>query len=121
MGMIDLSGGIPGVAALDYNMAKEMSDILHEAYPRHLWAVTCEGDKGIATVRNMALSGEWGFVLKLSEIYTASDWKKKIVRAGGELLERFCLARCEGNQDAIAGLKNDFSGQSFRVIPNSLT
>lgn len=113
MGMIDLAGGAPGVAALDYNTAKEMSDILHEAYPRHLWAVTCEGDKGIATVRNMALSGEWGFVLKLNEIYTASDWKKKIVRAGGELLERFCLDRCEGNQDAIAGLKNDFSGRTI--------
>lgn len=111
--MIDLSGGIPGVAALDYNMAKEMSDVLFEAYPNHLWAVTCEGDKGIATIRNLALSGEWGFILKLNECYTASDWKKKIVRAGGELLERFNLYRGTGNQDAISSLKNDFSGRTI--------
>lgn len=113
MGLIDLSGGVPGVAMLDFNTAKDMAEALHAAYPGHLWAVTCEGEKGIATVRNLALSGEWGFVLHLKEIYSASAWKKDIVMAGGELLERFNLSRGLANQEAIASIQNDFSGRSI--------
>ena len=110
MGMIDLTG-TPGVAALDFNMAKDMAEALHEAYPGYLWAVTCEGEKGIATVRNMNLSGNWGFVLKLKEISTSSDWKKRIQMAGGELLERYRLRRGLADQAAIAELQCDFAGR----------
>lgn len=113
MGMVDLAGGVPGLALLDYNMAKEMSEILHGAYPGHLWAVTCEGDKGIATVRNLSLSGEWGFVLHLKAMSTASDWKRMVIMAGGELLERFNLRRGLANSEAIMEVQNDFSGRSI--------
>ena len=108
--MIDLSGDSPQVAALDFNMARDMAEALHAAYPGHLWAVTCDGEKGIATVRNMYLSGNWGFVLKLKEISTASDWKKKVVMAGGELLERYRLNRGSADQSAIAELQSDKFG-----------
>ena len=90
-----------------------MAEALHAAYPGHLWGVTCEGEKGIATVRNLALAGNWGFVLKLADIYSASDWKKVVVRAGGELLERFRLRRGAADQDAIAGLSHDFAGRTL--------
>ena len=113
MSIIDLSGGQPEVAALDFNMAKDMAEALHRAYPGHLWAVTCEGEKGIATIRNLALSGEWGCVLKLNTISSASEWEKKVVMAGGELLERFKLSRGAVNRDQIAGVQNDFSGRSI--------
>lgn len=112
MGMIDLTG-TPDIAALDLNMAKEMADILHAAYPGHLWAVTCEGEKGIATVRNLALAGNWGFLLKLGSLYTASDFKKQIVMAGGELLERFKLRRGCADSAAIASLATDFRGHTI--------
>lgn len=107
--MIDLTG-TPDIAALDMNMSRDMAETLHAAYPGHLWAVTCEGDKGIATVRNLALAGNWGFVLKLKEISTASDWKKKVIQAGGELLERFRLRRGAADSAAIADLNHDFKG-----------
>lgn len=112
MSMIDLTG-TPDVAALDVNMARDMAETLHAAYPGHLWAVTCEGDKGIATVRNLALAGNWGFVLKLKEISTASDWKRKVIQAGGELLERFRLRRGEADSAAIASLNHDFKGMTI--------
>ena len=112
-GLIDLSGGVPGVAVLDFNTAKDMAEALHTAYPGHMWAVTCEGEKGVATVRNLALSGEWGFVLHLKDIYSASAWKQKIIMAGGELLERFKLRRGLADQEAIASIQNDFSGRSI--------
>lgn len=113
MGMVDLSAGEGGaqVTVLDYNMAKEMADTLHGAYPGHLWAVTCEGEKGIATVRNLALVGDWGFVLKLKDIFTASDWKKKVLAAGGEILERFKLSRGVANHDVINGLELNATGR----------
>ena len=113
MGMVDLSGGEGGsqVAVLDFNMARDMAEALHAAYPGHLWAVTCEGEKGIATVRNMALVGDWGFVLNLHEMSSASDWKRRVVMAGGEVLERFKLSRGAASQDAIADLKMDFTGR----------
>ena len=104
MGLIDLSGDSPKVAALDFNTAKDMAEALHEAYPDHAWAVTCEGRTGLATVRNMSLAGNWGFVLHLKTLSSASDWKKKVIMAGGELLERFRLRRGAANQDALAAL-----------------
>lgn len=109
-GMVDLTGA-PEVAALDLNMAKEMAETLHAAYPGHLWAVTCEGDKGIATVRNLYLSGNWGFVLKLADLSTSSDWRRKVILAGGELLERYKLRRGAANQSELADLKMDFAGR----------
>lgn len=112
MGMIDLTG-TPDVAALDFNLAKEIAEVLHGAYPGHLWAVTSEGEKGIATVRNLALAGNWGFVLKLGTLYTASDFKKQVVMAGGELLERFKLRRGSADSAAIADLAMDFRGQTI--------
>lgn len=110
MGLIDLTS-TPDVAALDFNTAKEMSETLTAAYPGHAWAVTCEGEKGIATVYNLALSGNWGFVLKLSNLYSSSEWKKQIIMAGGELLERFRLRRGVVDHEAIAALDMDPLGR----------
>lgn len=110
MGMIDMTG-TPDVAALDFNLSRDMAEALHTAYPGHLWAVTCEGDRGIATVRNLMLSGNWGFVMKLSDLTTASDWKKRVLQAGGELLERYRLRRGVADQDAIAAMPTNFAGQ----------
>lgn len=111
MGMIDISGDSPEVAALDFNMARDMAEALHEAYPGHAWAVTCEGEKGLASVRNLALAGNWGFVLHLKTLSSASDWKKKVVMAGGELLERFRLRRGMADSAAIADLPTNRLGR----------
>lgn len=108
-----LTTDAPQLTANDMIFAREMAETLHAQYPNHLWAVTCEGEKGIATVRNLALSGEWGFVLHLKEIYSASAWKQKLIMAGGELLERFRLRRGLADQEAIASIQNDFSGRSI--------
>jgi len=113
MGLVELGGGNAQVEVLDYNAAKEMAEVLHAAYPGHLWAVTCEGNNGIATIRNLALSGELGFVLKLKDIYSASAWKKTILAAAGEILERFYLRRGAANEDQITSVPIDFTGRSI--------
>lgn len=101
----------PDVNANDYVMAMEMANTLHQHYPGHLWAVTCEGDRGIATVRNLGLDGNWGFILKLSDLSTASDWKKRVQMAGGEVLERFRLSRRGFRADEYSSLKVNFAGK----------
>lgn len=113
MGMVELDAGNAQIEALDFNTAKNMAETLHKAYPGHLWAVTCEGAKGIATIRNLSLSGEWGFILHLKDVYSASSWDKTLIAAGGEILERFRLARGVANQEQIAMVPNDFSGRSI--------
>ena len=78
----------PELAANDLVMAKQMAETLHSHYPGHAWAVTCDGATGIATVRNLALSGNWGFTLKLTTTYSASEFRRRIVMAGGGALLR---------------------------------
>lgn len=95
--MIELTGN-PNVETLDYLTARQMAETLHKHYPGHLWAVTCEGLKGIATVRNLRLSGNWGFIIKLRDL-NADPGMKEVIRAGGELLERYRVARGRFNPE----------------------
>lgn len=98
----------PQVAASDMVLAKNMAELLHKHYPGHLWAVTCEN--GLATVRNMYLSGQWGFVIKVGQQYSISAFDKAIVRAGGELLERYRLQRGAFRDDQYSDIKTDIAG-----------
>lgn len=100
----------PEIAVLDFALAKRLAESLHKAYPGHLWAVTCEGDKGIATVRNLALSGRWGFTFLMSEIQD-DPTDKKVIMAGGELLERYRVRRAKADRDELDGLPTDNLGR----------
>jgi hypothetical protein len=102
----------PTGTANDILMAKEMAEALHSHYPGHLWAVTCDGETGMADVRNLLLSGNWGFRLRLPATYSASEFRRRVVMAGGELLERYRIKRGRLNPDDINNLRADFAGQA---------
>lgn len=108
--MHNLDASAIGINANDLVMSKGMADALHRHYPGHLWAVTCEGEKGIATVRDLMLSGTYGVILKLPAIYSASAFEKEVMRAGGEILERYRLKRGAVDHAQYANLPTDFSG-----------
>jgi hypothetical protein len=95
----------------DYIMARDMAETLHKHYPGHLWAVTCEGRTGIATIRDLYLSGQWGYVLKLPAIYSAAAMARDVMRAGGEVLERFRMARGRFNENQYQELPTNFAGR----------
>lgn len=95
----------------DILTARAMAEALHAAYPGHFWAVACDGKTGFADVRNLALSGNWGFRIKLGGIYSASQFRKDVLRAGGEVLERFSLSRGKLNDDQLSSLPVDFAGR----------
>lgn len=111
--MQDMTTDTPNLPANDLLIAKEMADALHTAYPGHLWAVQVQGDQGVATVRNLALVGNWGFILHLPTIYSASEYKKRVVRGGGEILERYRLRRGRADFDAIDALPTDRLGNTI--------
>lgn len=96
--------------ANDMIMAKEIADALHGQYPGHLWAVNVDGRNGVAHINNLMLSGQMGYTLKLANIFSASDFKRDVIRAGGEILERYRLARGRFDEAQYAGLKTNFAG-----------
>ncbi len=110
--MADISGKLVEAANITINelfLAKRAAEQLHTKYPGHLWAVSIDGS--FLDVRNMALSGNWGFRVSLREMYSASDWDKKIMRAGGELLERYKQRRGVIDVASILALPTNFAGR----------
>lgn len=101
----------PQVSAYELTLAKQMADTLHKAYPDHLWAVSVSAAQGMADIRNLALSGSWGFRLRLVEHYTASDWDRQVRLAGGELLERYRVRRARADMESLTHLPTDFAGR----------
>lgn len=75
--------------ANDYLMAKTASEVLMRAYPGWLWGVHIDGRTGMCDIKNFNLSGQRGYRLKLHDIYSASAFERDVMRAGGEILERF--------------------------------
>lgn len=106
----------PDLEANDLVLAKEVADALHQHYPNHFWAVQVEGKQGVIYVRNLSLSGSWGYVIKLGPIYSASELRRQIMRAGGELLERYRVARARADHEALVHLPTDFAGRHIAQI-----
>jgi hypothetical protein len=72
--------------------AKEVAQVLTEAYPRHLWAVGWMPGLALC-VKNMAIPGNYGYTIDCSKVATSSELKRIALQAGGELLERCGMRR----------------------------
>lgn len=97
-------------SANDMLMAKEIADTLERHYKGHLWGVNVDGRTGLITIRNLLISGQMGYILKIPLIYSASEFLGKVVRAGGEILERYQLSRGRFDEAQYTGLKTNFAG-----------
>lgn len=96
--------------ALDMALAKDYADALNTAYPGHLWAINVQGAQGIATIHNLMLSGKYGYLLHLNKRYSASEARKAVVMAGGEILERFKVSRGRMDEGKMNAMPVDFAG-----------
>jgi len=75
-------------------------EILCEVYPGHPWATLVRG--GIVQIKHLELGNNWGMVRHFSALkHDATSFKKEIVMAAGEFLERAGLARGRANGDEI--------------------
>jgi hypothetical protein len=105
--VIDVEEGISH--PLDEQICSIVGQVLCQHYTGHAWRVDADHQKGFIDIRNLSLSGDCGFRLKMSGHVTASELTKLAVRAGGEILERFNVSRGTINHEEIASLpENEF-------------
>lgn len=108
MGMSSLVVDSPQIAINEFFLAKHAAEILHKHYPGHLWAVSVDGY--FLDVRNLYLDGKWGFRLAIPTMYSSSEWDKRVLMAGGEILERYRQRRAHADDAAINALPTNFAG-----------
>lgn len=99
----------PQITANEYLLAREAAEALHQHYPGYLWAVNVNGS--VVDIRCLNLSGMWGYTLHIPAIYSASEWKKMVMRAGGEILERYRQRRGQFDEQRVREAPRDFAGR----------
>lgn len=102
---------LPHITLNDMMWARTLGEALHRHYPGYLWAVNVESRTGLIQIRNMHLAGNWGYVLKMGAVYSISSLEKDVIRAGGEILERFRLSRAQFQAEQYSEAAVDFSGR----------
>lgn len=102
----------PILRANDEVVAKEVAELLLRHYPGYLWAVSIDSRTtvGMLDIRNLSLSGKWGFRFPLKEYFDGLSTTKKIARAGGELLERYRMPRRKFSPTDYAHIPTDRFG-----------
>jgi hypothetical protein len=83
-------------AAIDQTRAKMVHDLLTKVYRGHFWEVYCDSSQGILTITIPILLNNYKWIFKLQDEITPA----KVIRAGGEILERFNIPR--GHMDVAA-------------------
>jgi len=88
----DLKQVVPGTVV---TLHDTIITALRKAYPvfKDYWHITVDTRGGIVQVRNLKISGDFGFS---QHIHNINMDMKETVRLGGELLERFNVAREKG-------------------------
>jgi hypothetical protein len=93
--------------------AMQIGDFLNTIYPGHLWAVAIEG--GVAKVQDLTCSKTMGFQIKLSDIDTPDSFRKQLMLAGGEILERFNQPRGWLKPDAVLSAPRNIRGDMIHA------
>ncbi|MBF0109263.1 MAG: hypothetical protein HQL76_08815 [Magnetococcales bacterium] len=94
----------------EQRFAAQIGETLWNAYPGYRWAVAITG--GLARIRNLDLSGRWGFDIPLSAL-DPDPLFKQVVHAGGEILERYRLARGRADGDRLDELPRFITGEAM--------
>lgn len=87
----DSAGWVP-LSGASQTLANNLIARLEQAYPAFTgaWRVCVNEVGGTIEVTNMMLSGRMGFLMHIANIDPEG---RKVVRAGGELLERYRISR----------------------------
>lgn len=106
------SAGVP-LSGASQTLANNLIARLEQAYPAFAgaWRVCVNQAGGTIEVTNLMLSGKMGFLMHITKIDPEG---RKVVRAGGELLERYRIARSGavmGILEGVFGQARDFRGE----------
>lgn len=101
---VNLSG-YGETAMADTAICKAVGEELMQLYPRHRWAVQADTFAGVVNVRLLysggSKTGQFGYMLHMSTLMGGENTARKaIMRAGGELLERYGLARSTATEES---------------------
>jgi len=89
-----------GSSEIEQADSDKVLEILCEVYPGHPWATRVAG--GVVFIKHLELGNNWGMVKKFNDLkHDATRFKKEIIMAAGEFLERAGLARGRSNGDHI--------------------
>lgn len=78
---------------IENRICASVGSTLEKMYPGWKWWVECILESGCVTVRNNSLNGEYGFTIPLPKLLNETDGDKILMRAGGEILERYRMDR----------------------------
>lgn len=88
----------------DIELGKKVLDALEHYYPNHAFFVQCNHEAGVVTIQLLyedknKLVKRWlhGMLIHITSLQTESEIKLRAMRDGGELLERYNLARSGAN------------------------
>lgn len=78
--------------ANDEILAKRCADLLNSHYPGYLWAVNVNSTAtgGVMFIKNFSVSYRYGYTLHIEKL---DNKLRKVLMAGGEILERARLNR----------------------------
>ena len=85
-------------------LVKQAADLLEKQYPGWAWAITPDEAGGVINLHSFMLSGTWGYTLCIGGLQ-ADPQLRKVVKAGGELLERFGMPPGPFNRDRWLHMK----------------
>ena len=102
-----------GKAMAELSAAKGIAEELERRYPGWAWMVEVDVEQGILKVWSLRIPGRWGFLLHLSKLDPEG---KAVMRAGGELLERYNMRRGKHQAGATLGTERDAQG---RMVPQT--
>jgi len=89
----------------DTAICKAVGEELMQLYPRHRWAVQADTFAGVVNVRLLysGASGmsNYGYQLHMNTLMSGENTARRaVMRAGGELLERYGLARSGATEES---------------------
>ena len=95
-------------------LCKVVGDALERHYPGWMWAIQPDELGGILSIMALRLSGEWGYVFKLADLQgDAKVAVQKVMRGGGEILERFGVPRGTYRYADWAATRKDIAGMAI--------
>jgi hypothetical protein len=86
-------------------LMRDVLATLNKHYPGHVWAVEVSG--GVLGVKAPGLNGLMGFAIRQDRVST-----KRVVMAGGEILERFRQRRAAMDIDQYRDARRNIRGDA---------
>lgn len=99
-------------------LCKDIATILERHYPGWLWGVGPDPRQGMLNIFSMRLSGQWGFRINMRQTPMDDPVTRTplIIKAGGEILERFGQRRGRYNYEHYKTTEHFYIGSPMMDI-----